>query len=169
MNLVIICGRSVVACPAAQGSLRNSRCNESRHNLTIPLCRDRSLLYPRRQIFEQHMEGTRMSNRFTRRRFIVTAGAAASTVLGSSIFNLESVWAAPVCRNLGGMSASDPVLVSYRKAIKAIGPAHVQPAELGLSGRYSWHNSCGFTSRMEHLRARNSFLLVLASHVSLLV
>jgi tyrosinase len=67
------------------------------------------------------MEGTAMSNRFTRRRFIVTAGAAASTVLGSSIFNLESVWAAPVMRrNLGGMSASDPVLVSYRKAIKAM-------------------------------------------------
>jgi hypothetical protein len=62
-----------------------------------------------------------MSNRFTRRRFIVTAGAGASTVLGSSIFNLESVWAAPVTRrNLGGMAASDPVLVSYRKAIKAM-------------------------------------------------
>ncbi|MGB8132295.1 MAG: tyrosinase family protein [Candidatus Angelobacter sp.] len=62
-----------------------------------------------------------MSNRFTRRRFIVTAGAAASTVLGSSLFNLESVWAAPyIRRNLGGMAATDPVLVSYRKAIKAM-------------------------------------------------
>ena len=62
-----------------------------------------------------------MSNRFTRRNFIVTAGAAASTVLGSSIFNLESVWAAPyIRRNLGGMAASDPILVSYRKAIKAM-------------------------------------------------
>ena len=62
-----------------------------------------------------------MSNRFTRRRFIVTAGATATTVLGSSIFNLDSVWAAPVMRrNLGGMAASDPVLVSYRKAIKAM-------------------------------------------------
>jgi hypothetical protein len=62
-----------------------------------------------------------MSNRFTRRRFMVTAGAAASTVLGSSIFTLDSVWAAPVMRrNLGGMAASDPVLVSYRKAIKAM-------------------------------------------------
>lgn len=62
-----------------------------------------------------------MKNHFTRRRFLVTAGAAASTVLGSSIFNLDSVWAAPVMRrNLGGMAASDPVLVSYRKAIKAM-------------------------------------------------
>lgn len=62
-----------------------------------------------------------MKNHFTRRRFLVTAGAAASTVLGSSIFNLETVWAAPYTRrNLGGMAASDPVLVSYRKAIKAM-------------------------------------------------
>jgi len=62
-----------------------------------------------------------MSNRFTRRRFMVTAGAAATTALGSSLFNLESVWAAPyIRRNLGGMAASDPVLVSYRKAIKAM-------------------------------------------------
>ena len=62
-----------------------------------------------------------MSRGFTRRRFIVTAGAAASTFLGSSIFNLDSVWAAPVTRrNLGGMAGSDPVLVSYANAIKAM-------------------------------------------------
>src|SRR6266853_34348 len=66
-------------------------------------------------------EGTAMSNHFTRRRFLVTAGAAASTVLGSSLFNLDTVLAAPyIRRNLGGMTASDPVLVSYRKAIKAM-------------------------------------------------
>ena len=65
--------------------------------------------------------GIAMNNRFTRRRFIVTAGAAASTVLGSSLFNLDTVMAAPyIRRNVGGMAASDPVLVSYRKAIKAI-------------------------------------------------
>ena len=59
--------------------------------------------------------------RITRRRFMATAGAAGATLLGSSIFNLDSVWAAPVMRrNLGGMAASDPVLVSYRKAIKAM-------------------------------------------------
>jgi len=62
-----------------------------------------------------------MKNRVTRRRFLVTAGAAASAVLGSSIFNLDSVLAAPyIRRNLGGMAATDPVLVSYRKAIKAM-------------------------------------------------
>jgi tyrosinase-like protein len=62
-----------------------------------------------------------MKNRFTRRRFVATAGAAGATLLGSSIFNLDSVWAAPVMRrNLGGMAATDPVLVSYRKAIKAM-------------------------------------------------
>jgi tyrosinase len=62
-----------------------------------------------------------MSNRFTRRRFMVTAGAVATTALGSSIFNLETVWAAPVTRrNLGGMAATDPILVAYGKAIKAM-------------------------------------------------
>ena len=78
-------------------------------------------MYSLGQICSNITEGTALSNRFTRRRFLVTAGAAASTVLGSSLFNLETVWAAPVMRrNLGGMAASDPVLVSYRKAIKAM-------------------------------------------------
>jgi Common central domain of tyrosinase/Polyphenol oxidase middle domain len=64
---------------------------------------------------------TTMNIHFTRRRFFVAAGAAASTILGSSLFNLQTVLAAPyVRRNLGGMAASDPVLVSYRKAIKAM-------------------------------------------------
>jgi hypothetical protein len=62
-----------------------------------------------------------MSFHCTRRRFFVAAGAAASTVLGSSFFNLQTVLAATyVRRNLGGMTASDPVLVSYGKAIKAM-------------------------------------------------
>src|SRR5579864_1616277 len=62
-----------------------------------------------------------MSMQFTRRRFLATAGAAATTALGSSIFNLDTVWAAPYTRrNLGGMTASDPVLVAYAKAIKAM-------------------------------------------------
>ena len=70
---------------------------------------------------QDERRGTAMSHRFTRRRFMVTAGATASTVLGSSLFNLDSVWAAPVMRrNLGGMAATDPVIVSYRKAIKAM-------------------------------------------------
>ena len=46
-----------------------------------------------------------MSKGFTRRRFMVTAGATATTVLGSSLFNLDSVLAAPyIRRNLGGMA-----------------------------------------------------------------
>src|SRR5258708_11253571 len=71
--------------------------------------------------FPDRDRGAAMNDGFTRRRFLVTAGAAASTVLGSSLFNLDTVWAAPyIRRNLGGMAASDPVLVSYRKAIKAM-------------------------------------------------
>jgi hypothetical protein len=63
-----------------------------------------------------------MSNRISRRSFMVTAGAAAATVMGSSLFNLESVFAAApvVRRNIGGMDASDPILLSYRKAIAAM-------------------------------------------------
>jgi tyrosinase len=63
-----------------------------------------------------------MKNRVTRRRFLIGASAgAAATVLGSSVFNLDSVFASSFTRrNLGGMEASDPVLVSYRKAIKAM-------------------------------------------------
>jgi hypothetical protein len=75
-----------------------------------------------------------MSHYFTRRRFLVTAGAAASTVLGSSIFDLDSVWAAPLMRrNLGGMAPDDPILISYRKAIKAM---KVLPASNPLSWDY---------------------------------
>lgn len=94
-----------------------------------------------------------MSSRFTRRRFLVTAGAAASTVLGSSLINVPTVWAAPYTRrNLGGMSASDPVLVSYRKAIhamKALPSSNplswdYQAAIHGttLSGSYTSWNTC---------------------------
>ena len=112
-----------------------------------------------------------MSNRITRRRFMITAGAAASAVVGSSIFNVDSVMAAPyIRRNLGGMAASDPVLVSYRKAIKAM---KLLPASNPLSWAYQaaihGTNSFWLTYSMEYLRARNSLLLVLAPHVSLLV
>src|SRR5260370_701594 len=97
--------------------------------------------------------GASMKNHFTRRRFIVTAGAAASTVLGSSLFKLDTVFAAPYMRrNMGGMTASDPVLVSYRKAIKAMkmlpssNPLSwdYQAAIHGtlLSGSYTAWNTC---------------------------
>jgi hypothetical protein len=75
-----------------------------------------------------------MKHGFTRRRFLFAAGAAASTVLGSSLFNLDTVLAAPhVRRNLGGMNASDPILVSYRRAIKAM---KMLPAENPLNWDY---------------------------------
>ena len=112
-----------------------------------------------------------MSNRFTRRTFMVTAGATATTVLGSSLFNLESVWAAPVhAPQSWRHAATDPVLVSYRKAIKAM---KALPTSNPLSWNYqaAIHRTTlsGLTSRLEHLPARDTLLLVLASHVSLLV
>ena len=63
-----------------------------------------------------------MKNLASRRRFLATAGVAASAALiGQSLFDIETVLAAPlVRRNVGGMDASDPILVSYRTAIKAM-------------------------------------------------
>ena len=64
-----------------------------------------------------------MPRQFTRRRFLSSAGAAASVaVAGSALFNVESLFAATtyVRRNVGGMSAYDPVITDYRKAIKAM-------------------------------------------------
>ena len=58
----------------------------------------------------------------SRRRFIVTAGAAASAaIIAPSIFNLDKVFAAPfVRRNLGGLSASDPIINGYKTAVTAM-------------------------------------------------
>jgi tyrosinase len=63
-----------------------------------------------------------MENRYTRRSFLVTAGAASATVLGASLFNVETVLAGPpvVRRDIGGLTAADPIIASYRKAIKAM-------------------------------------------------
>ncbi len=64
-----------------------------------------------------------MKNHFNRRRFLATAGAAASvTLLGQVLFDLDTVLAATpvVRRDVGGMDASDPILLSYRKAIRAM-------------------------------------------------
>ena len=63
-----------------------------------------------------------MSTQASRREFLKAAGAAASIgVLGGSLLTSEA-FAAPlgVRRNVGGMSATDPVLLTYRKAIKAM-------------------------------------------------
>lgn len=64
-----------------------------------------------------------MKNHLTRRRFLATAGVAASaSLLGQSVLKDDTVLAASpfVRRNVGGMDASDPVIVSYRKAIAAM-------------------------------------------------
>ncbi len=58
----------------------------------------------------------------SRRRFIATAGAAASAaIIAPSIFNLGTVFAAPfVRRNLGGLSATDPIIIGYKTAVTAM-------------------------------------------------
>ena len=56
-----------------------------------------------------------------RRSFLAESGkAAAATVLGGAFFGADGVFAAPVKerRNVAGMGENDPILVSYRKAIK---------------------------------------------------
>jgi hypothetical protein len=57
----------------------------------------------------------------TRRGFLESSGkAATAAVVGSALFGAESVFGGPVYvrRNVGTMKANDPILVSYRKAIK---------------------------------------------------
>ena len=62
-----------------------------------------------------------MNTNLSRRRFLVTAGATAAVIAGRSVYDVDKVWAAAYTRrNLGGMAATDPVLVSYGKAIKAM-------------------------------------------------
>jgi len=63
-----------------------------------------------------------MEDPITRRGFLKAAGACASvTLLGTSLLDGVAL-AAPigVRRNVGGMSATDPVILTYRKAIKAM-------------------------------------------------
>ena len=64
-----------------------------------------------------------MNWKLPRRQFLATAGtAAAATLVGESVFPLKSTLAATplVRRDVGNMNADDPVLVAYRKAIKAM-------------------------------------------------
>ena len=59
----------------------------------------------------------------TRRRFLAASGTAISaTLIGPLLFKADQAWSATtvVRRNVGRMDASDPILVSYRKAIKAM-------------------------------------------------
>lgn len=64
-----------------------------------------------------------MKKRVSRRRFLAAAGTATSAaILGQTLFPLGRIAAAVpiVRRDVGRMSASDPVLIAYRKAIKAM-------------------------------------------------
>lgn len=64
-----------------------------------------------------------MSTHMTRRRFLAAAGAAASvTFLGQSLFDFGTALAAPplLRRDVGGLTATHPVIVSYRRATSAM-------------------------------------------------
>jgi tyrosinase len=62
---------------------------------------------------------------FTRRRFIATVGGASVTILGQSFLNVRTALAwSVVRRDVGGMTATDPVILSYRRAIKKMKTLH---------------------------------------------
>jgi tyrosinase len=58
----------------------------------------------------------------SRRRFIATAGAAASVaILSPSLFDITSVFAAPFTRrDIGSLSAGDPIITGYKTAVTAM-------------------------------------------------
>jgi hypothetical protein len=58
----------------------------------------------------------------SRRRFLTTAGAAASVaIFGPSFFDSSTVLAAPgVRRDLGGLAATDPIITGYQTAVTAM-------------------------------------------------
>ena len=62
-----------------------------------------------------------MRAKANRRQFLKSAGAAGSLLLAGPWLT-RPAWATPVGvrRNVGGMDASDPVLLTYRRAIKAM-------------------------------------------------
>lgn len=65
-----------------------------------------------------------MKAHVTRRRFLKTAGAAASvTILSPSLLKSEFAFGAPPLytrRDIGNLKESDPIILSYRKAVKAM-------------------------------------------------
>ena len=77
-----------------------------------------------------------MNDTLSRRRFIgTTLGAAAATLVGKPFFDARPASASPshVRRDVRGMTASDPILVSYSKAIQAM---RAMDASQPLSWRY---------------------------------
>jgi hypothetical protein len=64
-----------------------------------------------------------MSDRgVSRRRFLKTSGAVTAALVGSSIFEVAPLLAAPphIRRDIGGLSVSGTVITAYKKAIKAM-------------------------------------------------
>jgi len=78
----------------------------------------------------------KLTKHTTRRRFLTASGTAVSaTLLGPLILKADRAFGAStvVRRNVGGMDASDPILVSYRAAITAM---KALPATNPLSWAY---------------------------------
>ena len=74
------------------------------------------------------------SGKVGRRRFIATAGAATAVAAGRGLFVPDRADAITyVRRDIGTLTASDPIIVSYRKAIKAM---QLLPATNPLSWTY---------------------------------
>ncbi len=72
---------------------------------------------------QKKLGGVVMKNQFTRRQLLTIGGAAASAAfLGPSLFNPDILLAASpiVRRDVGGMNAYDPILMSYQTAITAM-------------------------------------------------
>src|SRR5260370_160690 len=76
-----------------------------------------------------------MKEELTRRQFLATGAAAASVaILRPSLFDGGTALAAPFLRrDVGGLAASDPILVSYANAIHAM---KMRPATDPLSWDY---------------------------------
>lgn len=56
----------------------------------------------------------------SRRTFLRTTGVAAAAIAGSTLFEAGQLFAAPVFtrRDVGGLAATDPIIVGYKKAIQ---------------------------------------------------
>lgn len=76
-----------------------------------------------------------MKRHFSRRRFLTTAGAAASVAMfGPSLFNSSMALAAPFMRrDIGNLTATNSIIVGYRNAVKAM---KLLPATDGRSWSY---------------------------------
>src|SRR5207253_171465 len=83
----------------------------------------------------------------------------------------SKVFAAPFTRrDIGGLSASDPIITGYKTAVtamKALSASDPTDPWLELSSRDSRNARVGLPYRVEHLRASHKVFLVMAPNVSL--